>query len=168
MGVKNILRREHELLPRIWKGLEEIDGLHVLAGHIRQRLGIFSFYLEDIHYNLTVRLLNDRYGIQMRGGCSCAGTYGHFLLHVDKNRSERITRKISEGDLSEKPGWVRMSIHPTTTEEEIDRVITALAEIRRHHKKWAQDYDYNPHTNELYYRNFDSMEETLVNTWFKL
>ncbi len=168
MDTKKILQREHELMPRIWEKLDQIDSLHVLAGHVRERLGIFSFYMEDIHYNLAVRLLNDRYGIQMRGGCSCAGTYGHFLLHVDQNRSERITRKISEGDLSEKPGWVRMSIHPTTSEEELDIVLQALKEISRHHREWADDYEYSPKTNEFYHKSFPPVEEGFVKEWFTL
>ena len=85
-----------------------------------------SFYVEDIHYNLLVRLLNDRFGVQVRGGCSCAGTYGHYLLHVDPNRSSAITDKIDHGDLSEKPGWVRMSLHPTTTTAEVHALAEAV------------------------------------------
>ena len=69
----------------------------LLAGHITDRLGIVSFYVEDLHYNLIVKLLNDRFGIQVRGGCSCAGTYGHYLLHVDPRRSGQITDKIDHG-----------------------------------------------------------------------
>ena len=103
--------------------------MHILAGHIEERLGAISFYVEDIHYNLLVKLLNDRFGIQVRGGCSCAGTYGHYLLHVDPLHSKQITDKINAGDLSEKPGWVRMSIHPTMTNEELYLIINALKEI---------------------------------------
>ena len=81
--------------------LNSIPELHILASDIDDRLGVLSFYIENVHYNLIVKLLNDRYGIQVRGGCSCAGTYGHYLLHVDPTRSNRITEKISKGDLSE-------------------------------------------------------------------
>ena len=81
-------------------------------------MGVVSFYIDDLHYNLGVKLLNDRFGIQTRGGCSCAGTYGHFLLHVDQQMSHELTDEISIGELVRKPGWIRMSIHPTTTDND--------------------------------------------------
>jgi len=115
MGVDNILEREHEQLKRIFETLTEIKGLHILAENITNRLGVISFYFDDIHYNLVSKLLNDRFGIQVRGGCSCAGTYGHYLLHVNKKVSHSITNKIDHGMMDAKPGWVRLSIHPTTT-----------------------------------------------------
>ena len=74
---------------------------------------LYSFYIDNLHFNLAVQLLNDKYGIQVRGGCSCAGTYGHILLNVQPDQSCDITTKINEGNLTSKPGWVRMSIHPT-------------------------------------------------------
>lgn len=71
-----------------------------------------SLIVKDAHYNLIVILLNDRFGIQARGGCSCAGAYGHELLNVDQARSHQIWRAIHDGDLSSKPGWVRAFISP--------------------------------------------------------
>ncbi len=114
MGVDNILRREHELLHIIFQKLEPIPNLTILAPKIKDRLSVISFYIEGLHFNLGVKLLNDRFGIQTRGGCSCAGTYGHYLLHVDKKTSKKVTDEIDHGDLSHKPGWIRMSIHPTS------------------------------------------------------
>ncbi len=78
-----------------------------------------SFYIDDLHFNLGVKLLNDKFGIQTRGGCSCAGTYGHYLLNIDPGRSHHITDLIDKGDYSEKPGWIRVSLHPTMTDEEV-------------------------------------------------
>ncbi|MEY4029227.1 MAG: hypothetical protein RJA90_412, partial [Bacteroidota bacterium] len=103
MGVDKILAREEELLSIIMPRLESIKGLHILAGQHTHRLGVISFYIENLHYNLGVRLLNDRFGIQTRGGCSCAGTYGHYLLHVENEYSKNITDKINKGDLTGKP-----------------------------------------------------------------
>jgi selenocysteine lyase/cysteine desulfurase len=80
MGVENIQSREKELLSRAFSGLETVPGVKILADNVRDRLGVISFYIEGIHYNLIVQILNDKYGIQVRGGCACAGTYGHFLL----------------------------------------------------------------------------------------
>ena len=168
MGVDRMLAREHEMVGRIMDGLLQVPGLHVLAGHVRERLGIFSFYMEDLHYNLVVRLLNDRFGVQVRGGCSCAGTYGHFLLHVDPNRSRAITEKIDHGDLSEKPGWVRMSIHPTTTDEEVEYLLHAVDAVARHGREWSVDYVYSPQTNEFTHRDAPEMDAAAVRRWFSV
>lgn len=153
MGVEKIMQREKHLVKITFERLRKIPGLHILADNIEDRLGAISFYVDNIHYNLIVKLLNDRYGVQVRGGCSCAGTYGHHLLHVTPQMSKRITEKIDHGDLSEKPGWVRMSIHPTMTEEELLTIIEAIGEIVRNIDSWQKDYKYDPHMNEYYYKN---------------
>ena len=98
-------------------------------------------------------MLNDRYGIQTRGGCSCAGTYGHYLLHVDEEMSRSITCEIDEGDLSHKPGWIRMSLHPTQTDREVDFICNAIKELAMNFETWKRDYTYNPHTNEFAHKN---------------
>ena len=115
MGVKNMLKREHEINKIVFEKLSKIPNLTILANQHTDRLGVFSFYINDAHYNLIVKLLNDHFGVQTRGGCSCAGTYGHFLLHVDQQTSKNIEKQIIEGCLTERPGWIRMSIHPTIT-----------------------------------------------------
>ncbi len=153
MGVASMQQREHAIVPHVMAALQSIPGMHVLARAHHDRLAIFSFYVERIHYNLIVQLLNDRFGVQARGGCSCAGTYGHYLLHVDPSRSRSITERIDHGDLSEKPGWVRLSFHPTSTTADIDHAIHALREIVQHIDRWAQDYEYSPLTNEFVHKN---------------
>ena len=165
IGCDAMALREEELLARAFKGLGAIPGLVILADHLRDRLGVISFYLEGIHYNLVVKLLNDRYGIQVRGGCSCAGTYGHYLLHVDPDHSHRITDRINEGDLSEKPGWVRLSLHPTMTDAELDTVIEALAALRANIAEWEKDYRYDLHTNEYVHRDERPLP---VEDWFAM
>lgn len=167
MQPEKMLAREEEMLERVWKRFDTIENLHVLAGHIRKRLGVISFYIDNLHYNLAVRLLNDRFGIQVRGGCSCAGTYGHYLLHVDQNYSQHITEKISKGDLTEKPGWVRLSINPIMTNEDIDFILNAIGELSANHAEWAKDYIYHKKTNEFIHKNNPKIETELVNAWFK-
>jgi selenocysteine lyase/cysteine desulfurase len=152
MGVEKIHKREEELLDRAWNGMQTIPGLHQLAANTKNRLGILSFYFEAIHYNLIVKLLSDRFGIQVRGGCVCAGTYGHFLLNVGPEQSRKITEKINRGDLSEKPGWVRLSLHPTLTFNELEYIVDAIRQISIHHREWALDYSYVSHTNEFRYK----------------
>lgn len=168
MGTANIQQREQELLKIAFKKMPAIPGLHILAENIRHRLGVISFYIDGLHYNLTVRLLNDRFGIQVRDGCACAGTYGHYLLNVSYQQSRHITSQITRGDLSEKPGWVRLSLHPTMTDEELNYIIKAIASVAKNAAKWVDDYDYNPRTNEYKPKKNMADELTRVNRWFKL
>ena len=122
--------------------------------------------INDLHYNLGVKLLNDRFGVQMRGGCSCAGTYGHYLLNVSPEYSGAITCKIDQGDLTDKPGWIRMSLHPTTSNAELEQILTAIEQLAANHKEWAKDYDYNPASNEFVYRDLKIDEMKQVKNWF--
>ncbi|WP_339815764.1 aminotransferase class V-fold PLP-dependent enzyme [uncultured Imperialibacter sp.] len=129
MGVDRMAHREEELLAILWEGLSGIPGVRILAPQHRNRLPIVSFYVEDQHFNTTVQLLNDHFGIQCRGGCSCAGTYGHYLLDIDQNQSQQITDLIDQGDTSAKPGWVRISLHPTMTDEEVRFIVGSVREV---------------------------------------
>jgi selenocysteine lyase/cysteine desulfurase len=166
MGVKKIKEREKELIKIVFEELSEIRELHILAGDIKERLGVFSFYVDNIHHNLLTRLLNDKFGIQMRGGCSCAGTYGHFLLNVDFNLSKEITDRIDEGDLSMKPGWIRLSLHPTMTNDELHYILDAIKNTIINAKEWSKDYNYDNHTNEFYNRNITEKKFYESQKWF--
>ncbi|RPI71778.1 MAG: aminotransferase class V-fold PLP-dependent enzyme, partial [Ignavibacteriales bacterium] len=168
MGIENMKKREEELVKKAFEELKKINGLHILADNIEQRLGAFSFYVDGIHYNLIVKLLNDRFGIQVRGGCSCAGTYGHYLLHVGQDRSKYITDKIDLGDLSEKPGWVRMSIHPTTTDEDLYFITCAIKDIVTNISVFEKDYKYSSSNNEFFNVKGNGKEKEELNTWFEL
>ena len=124
--------------------------------------------MENIHYNLIVRLLNDRFGIQVRGGWSCASTYAHHLFGISPKESEKIIQGILDRDLTDKPGWVRLSLHPTMSTAELLFICGAVAEIAAYHQQWQQDYRYNAQNNE-----FESLleEESLlehVKEWFVL
>ena len=167
MGVKNILDREHELVEYVFSELDGIENIHILANQHQDRLGVISFYIDDLHFNLGVKLLNDKFGIQTRGGCSCAGTYGHYLLHVDQETSHDLVCQITSGDLIKKPGWIRMSIHPTTTSEEIKMVCDSIKALAKKHKEWAADYEYNFKTNEFVHKNAKLQENEMVKGWFK-
>lgn len=153
MGTDNILKREHELLEIIFDKLSQIKGLHILADNAKDRLGVVSFYIDNLHYNLGVKLLNDKFGIQVRGGCSCAGTYGHYLLHVLPDYSKSITDKIDKGDSSEKPGWIRMSIHPTTTNAEAIFICNAIKELAENFNEWSNEYEYQLLNNSFSPKN---------------
>ncbi|MCX6250883.1 MAG: aminotransferase class V-fold PLP-dependent enzyme [Bacteroidetes bacterium] len=167
MGVDPMHQREKELVSLAFSNLRKVPGLHLLADNVEDRLGVISFYMDQIHYNLIVKLLSDRFGVQLRGGCLCAGTYGHYLLNVSYDRSKKITDKISRGDLSEKPGWVRLSIHPTMKDDELHYIIDSLTQIHKNHLNWGKDYTYNKNTNE--FRNNKVVEgSTKAEQWFNL
>ena len=170
MGVDNMLKREHELVKTIFEKLDPITNINILAGQHKDRLGVISFYIDDLHFNLGVKLLNDKFGIQTRGGCSCAGTYGHFLLHVDKKMSHELTHEISIGDLVRKPGWIRMSIHPTTTNAEIEYVCDSIIDLAKNHEIWAKDYDYSKCNNEFIHKTLvdKPCSAPNVDAWFDL
>ena len=167
MGVVNIQKREHEINAQIFEKLGKIENIHILASQHTERLGVFSFYIDELHFNLGVKILNDRFGIQTRGGCSCAGTYGHYLLHVDKNESNELVDKISDGCLIDKPGWIRMSIHPTMTNAEVNFVCDSIISLANQYPDWRNDYYYEESSNEFKHKKDNKIEDEIVNYWFK-
>jgi selenocysteine lyase/cysteine desulfurase len=168
MGTDRIHQREKELIDLAFKELSNTDGLHILAENINERLGVFSFYIDKVHHNLVTKILNDRYGIQVRGGCSCAGTYGHFLLNVDFNLSKEITDRIEAGDLSMKPGWIRLSLHPTMTDNELLFITEAIKQVAENAQDWSKDYLYDRHTNEFHHKNNKEQNLSVLSKWFEL
>jgi hypothetical protein len=168
MGVENILKREHELVSYIFDALKENPNIVLLAEETQDRLGVISFYIKDLHFNLGVKLLNDKFGIQTRGGCSCAGTYGHYLLHVDQETSNDLVCQITSGDLIKKPGWIRMSVHPTTTTEEIIFVCNSINDLANNYQDWIGEYEYDSKTNEFFHKNAIHSEKEMVSSWFSV
>ncbi len=149
MSIEKIKIREKEITKLAFEKFNKINKVKILANKQKDRLPVFSFYLDNTHYNLVVKLLNDRYGIQSRGGCSCAGTYGHYLLNVNKKLSNRITKKINSGNLTEKPGWIRISFHPTNTDEEVNFIADAIEDIAKKIETYKKDYKYIKTKNEF-------------------
>lgn len=168
MGTDKIKAREDEINPIIFNCLENLEGVKILAPSHKDRLSIFSFYFEKYHFNLVVKLLNDRFGIQTRGGCSCAGTYGHFLLNVDQNTSHKIKGQILEGCNTEKPGWVRLSVHPTITNEEVQFICDSLKTLAENIEEWSKDYRYDMVKNDYVHTSVEPIEKQLVADWFTL
>lgn len=140
MGIKNMLQREEEIVDYIFKSLKNKPNISILADHIEHRLGVISLIIGDLHHELAVKILNDRFGIQSRGGCSCAGTYGHHLLQIDQQKSNEIIDRLEDGTCELKPGWVRFSIHPTTSTDEITYVCNSIIALSENYKEWMKDY----------------------------
>lgn len=140
MGVKNILDREEEILQLFFKTLNNHKGITVYEKHNMHRLGVVSLNIKGMHHQLAVRILNDRFGIQSRGGCSCAGTYGHYLLGFNKEESFKIQNQVNCGINDTKPGWVRVSFHPTFSNKEVVFLAKALMDITENGETYAKDY----------------------------
>jgi hypothetical protein len=92
----------------------------------------------------VVTLLNDLFGIQARGGCSCAGPYGHHLLGIGAGRSAAIQAQVSQGFLGAKPGWARVNLHFTMSESTVDYIIEAVDLIGRYGHRLLPDYRFDP------------------------
>lgn len=152
MGVENILKREEALVEKVLSKLSEIENLHILAPNLKHRIGAVSFYVDGLHFNLGVRLLNDYFGIQVRGGCACAGTYGHYLLDINQEQSNSIIERLHQGELFVRPGWIRLSLHPTMTDEEIDYLLQSIQYVAENFGDLAKDYTYNTRKN-IYFCN---------------
>lgn len=168
MGTAAMAAREKELLAYLFPRLDSIPNLVVLADQHRHRLGAISFYLKDCHYNLVVRLLNDLYGIQTRGGCSCAGTYGHYLLEVDPSASKHITDQVDEGDYWARPGWVRLSVHPTLTDAEMIYIADAIEHVAAHWQDYLGDYHRSSGDSNFIPKNESHSEQALLASWYQL
>ncbi len=164
MGVENIMKREEELVSYIFESLKPHSAIKILSAHNEHRLGVISILIGNLHHELAVKLLNDRFGIQSRGGCSCAGTYGHHLLKIDHQKSDEIIGKLEDGTCELKPGWVRFSIHPTTTNEEIKYVCDSIIALSKNYKEWVKEYSV---VGDNYVHNSE-VASPLLENWFEL
>ncbi|MFM2043335.1 MAG: hypothetical protein RLY86_1911 [Pseudomonadota bacterium] len=129
-----------------WRDHPRLDLLGVDNPH---RLPIFSFRVRNgqgglVHHQLFTRLLSDRYGIQARGGCACAGPYAHRLLGIDQAASTALTARLAAGEEVEKPGWVRLNFSYLMTEGEVDRIIDAVATLAWEAPTLAEAYEADP------------------------
>jgi len=159
MGVENMLKREDEILKIVFERLNKIENLHILAPNLTHRIGAISFYIDDMHFNLIVKLLNDYFGIQVRGGCACAGTYGHYLLNINQEQSTAILQQIKGGELFARPGWVRLSIHPTMSNAEVDAILDGIEYIAKHHRELSGAYTYSKTKNIFNCNDYNNVFE---------
>lgn len=150
MGVKHIQEREEALFDRLWSRVSAMKGVAILEPGVKHRQAILSLVFDDLHYHAVVKALNDMFGIQARGGCSCAGTYGHLLYDLDADASSHIKQEILGGNPLVRIGWVRISLHPTMLESEIDYIADAI-QLIIDHKDWIKDlYKYDKAKKEFY------------------
>jgi selenocysteine lyase/cysteine desulfurase len=142
VGSERIARVEDDFVRRAIARFGAHKRINILGDKEAPRLGILSLVFDEgrLHHNLAARMLSDRFGIQTRGGCMCAGTYGHELLGIGPARSFEIRCALEQGDEAQKPGWLRISFSPATTEEEFQVLLDAVVALADNYVEWARDY----------------------------
>ncbi len=149
VGVDVINAREHELTHRAMKSWGENENIEVLGNpDPSSRVGIISFNVKDndgkyLHHKFMTALLNDLFGIQSRAGCSCAGPYGHRLLDIDEDTSERYRFAVQQGYCGLKPGWCRVGLHWVMDDAEAQYVIDAVHFLANEGHQFLALYDFD-------------------------
>ena len=149
VGIETIRAREEHFLARAVSAWKSEPSLEILGNLDAERLSIVSFVVKAesgryLHHNYVVALLNDLFGIQSRGGCSCAGPYGHRLLGIDLDRSHEFEREITGGCEGIKPGWVRVNFNYFISDAVFDYIVEAVRMVARDGWRLLGDYRFEP------------------------
>jgi selenocysteine lyase/cysteine desulfurase len=156
VGAHVIEAKESGFVRRAIARWEQHPNINVLGSHAADRLSIVSFVIRHgeqfLHHNYVVALLNDVFGIQSRGGCSCAGPYGHRLLGIDLDRSHEFQREINRGCEGIKPGWVRVNFNYFIDDETFDYIVEAVRLIASHGASLLGAYDFEPDSGLWHHR----------------
>jgi selenocysteine lyase/cysteine desulfurase len=151
VGEEVIREREERFIRRAIDRWTANRNIEVLGDHEHERLSIVSFVVHCdggryLHHNYVVALLNDLYGIQSRGGCSCAGPYGHRLLGIDLERSHEFEREIGRGCEGIKPGWVRVNFNYFISDAVFEYILDAVDQVADLGWTLLDEYSFNPRT----------------------
>lgn len=148
ISVPVISELEHDFVERAIDALDAHPNIQVLGNKKAKRLSIVSFTIKCdsgkyLHHNFAVAILNDLFGIQARGGCSCAGPYGHRLLGIDDEQSHEFEREIVQGCQGIKPGWIRVNFNYFISEETFQFILKAIAIVAELGYKLLPLYEFN-------------------------
>jgi selenocysteine lyase/cysteine desulfurase len=151
VGTTVIRAREEFFLRRAISSWRANPAIEILGNLDAERLSIVSFVIRRpggryLHHNVVVALLNDLFGIQSRGGCSCAGPYGHRLLGIDIERSHRFEAEIVAGCEGIKPGWVRVSFNYFISLAVLDYIVAAVHQVATYGWAMLPEYRFDPYT----------------------
>lgn len=149
IGLDTMAGRNRELAQRAFDGWRNVPNLEILGLSEPNRLPIFSFRVKDgkgayIHQQLITRMLSDRFGIQARGGCACAGPYVHRLLSINDEQSEVIRQAILSGDEIRKPGFIRLNFSVLLPDDKVQFILDCVAQIAADAAKFENDYGFDP------------------------
>jgi selenocysteine lyase/cysteine desulfurase len=144
VGAEAIQARERSFIGRAIASWSANPNIELLGNTEAERLSIVSFVVRQgpsyLHHNFVVAVLNDLFGIQSRGGCSCAGPYGHRLLGIDLDRSHAFEREIARGCEGIKPGWVRVNFNYFISEAVFEYLLEAVHLVADHGRRLLPDY----------------------------
>ncbi|WP_327356098.1 aminotransferase class V-fold PLP-dependent enzyme [Streptomyces sp. NBC_01304] len=162
VGAAAIRAGEEGITRRVLAAWRDCPAIEILGSPTAARLPIVSFLVRSpsgrspsgaspsgrgfLHHNFVVAVLNDLFGIQCRGGCSCAGPYGHRLLAIDQDTSHRYEREILEGHEGLKPGWVRVSLNYFMAPAVVDYVIEAVRLVAEEGWRLLPEYRFDLRT----------------------
>ncbi len=150
VGTDMIRKLEHHFITRAIESWRANPNIQILGNPTADRLSIVSFVVKHqdkmLHYNFVVAVLNDLFGIQARGGCSCAGPYGHRLLGIDLETSSRFEAVVAEGCEVIKPGWVRVNFNYFIPEAEFEYILNAVHMIANEGWRLLPMYEYDSAT----------------------
>jgi selenocysteine lyase/cysteine desulfurase len=157
VGVDEIRKREESFVRRAIAYWGEVPEISILGNPLAERLSIVSFVIRygdgHLHHNFVVAVLNDLFGIQSRGGCSCAGPYGHRLLGIDLDASHRFEEAVARGCELIKPGWARVNFNYFISEEEFEYILKAVELIARRGWRLLPQYRYDAATARWVHRS---------------
>ncbi|MEA1902969.1 MAG: aminotransferase class V-fold PLP-dependent enzyme [Actinomycetota bacterium] len=157
VGTDRIRNLEHGFIRRAIEAWSEEPNIDVLGNPDAERLSIVSFVIRSdgkvLHHNFVVALLNDLFGIQARGGCSCAGPYGHRLLGIDLETSSRFESVVATGCEIIKPGWVRVNFNYFISEDEFQYILEAVKLVARDGWRLLPLYTYETETGVWRHRD---------------
>jgi selenocysteine lyase/cysteine desulfurase len=151
IGSPRMLEIEHDYLRRAREAWSRNPEITILGRGNLEGLGIVSIIVRGAHHNLVTSMLNDLYGIQARAGCMCAGPYGHELLGIDRTVSTQIQEQLRQGKIGVKPGWIRFSFSPITSEEDFQALLEAVDFVSRNWRKFESKYRLCMETGEFAY-----------------
>jgi len=152
VGVDVIEQRERAFTERALESWGRNENIEVLGNpDPARRVGIISFNLRDargsyLHHKFVTALLNDLFGIQSRAGCSCAGPYGHRLLNIDHETSEKYRVAVKQGYCGLKPGWCRVGLHWVMDDAEVNYVIDAVHFVAEYGHYFLRLYEFDLYT----------------------
>jgi selenocysteine lyase/cysteine desulfurase len=151
VGTEVIHDREQRFVSRAIEAWQQEPAIRLLGDLHSERLAIVSFVVDipsgrSLHHNFVVALLNDVFGIQARGGCSCAGPYGHRLLGIGDELSRRVSAEVLAGREGIKPGWARVSFNYFISEAAFEYVLEAVRLVARAGWRLLPDYRFDPST----------------------
>ena len=149
VGVDVIRSREADFVRRAIRSWSAHPDIEILGNPDAERLAIVSFEVRRpggrrLHHNFVVAVLNDLFGIQARGGCSCAGPYGHRLLAIDLDTSHELEREVELGRDGIKPGWTRVNFNYFIAEDVFRYVIEAIHLIATSGYRLLPAYTFDP------------------------